>query len=265
MTDAPPVPRWSRARWLSLLALAFGAQLGIILWLGERDAVRTRPVAVAPTLSLGPANAGSAELLALLDPTLFALPHRQGFSGEAWLRAPPQPYRPFAWSEPPRWLPLPLEQLGATFNRFTATNQLGDSQGPTPPEPQLLLPESVEPAVFPTHSTLRLAGGLARRRLLKPLELPSWPDTDILTNSVVQLVVDAEGQPVFATLLRPGSGCVEADQHALRQARAARFQAAANSAAEPATNPLLGLTWGELIFQWHTLPMPQTNAVPPGP
>ena len=79
---------------------------------------------------------------------------------------------------------------------------------------------------------MRLEGDLAQRRLLAPLDLRSWTSRDILTNSVVRLLVDAEGLPLSVTLLS-GSGAQEADQHALDQAKAARFEPLSRNPAGP--------------------------------
>ena len=64
------------------------------------------------------------------------------------------------------------------------------------------------------RSTLRLAGGLANRRLLNPPELRAWPASDLLTNSVVQVLVNADGNVMSLNLLA-GSGSPKADQFAL--------------------------------------------------
>ena len=83
----------------------------------------------------------------------------------------------------------------------------------------------------------------------------------MLTNSVVQIAVTPEGQTVAAMLL-VSSGSKEADLIAMSQARAARFRPMSQPGSErPAYSPN-GLSWGELIFEWHTVPSPPTNAAP---
>jgi len=84
--------------------------------------------------------------------------------------------------------------------------------------------------------------------LRAPLNLPSWPYADVLAPSVVQAVVDAAGNAVSLVLLPPGSGSDDADRRALELARTARFA------------PASQLTIGRLIFHWHTVPLPDTNA-----
>jgi hypothetical protein len=70
----------------------------------------------------------------------------------------------------------------------------------------------------------------------------------------VQLLVNEAGDVVSAVLLPPDSGYAatdqydQADQRALELARAARFA------------PAPRLTMGRMIFNWHTVPPPATNA-----
>ncbi len=87
-----------------MVALVFGVQVCFISVLSDRAAIHPRPVVPAPSLRFtGP---GWADALSLMDPTLFALPHRQGFSGQAWMEVPQASARSFVWSEAPRWLML---------------------------------------------------------------------------------------------------------------------------------------------------------------
>jgi hypothetical protein len=176
----------------------------------------------------------------------------------AWLKAPRQEFQSFVWSEPPSWLPLPTEELGASFRQLMRTNEPDPLLVLSRPELGISLPEVSSANDFPQHSILRLTGELAHRHLLKRIELPSvaWPE--ILTNSRVQLVVGPDGRPFSPTLFYPGSGSPSADSNALWQATMARFEPLGNSDAP--TTRLSGWTWGQMIFEWHTLPMPSTNA-----
>jgi TonB family protein len=245
--------RWPASRWYGLIALVLATQFGLIFWLGKsRPVVTSPPADLAPLLQL--AGPGAIQVLALNDPTLFALPHHESFSGPAWMTI--QEFRPSVWSEPPRFLSLVRDQLGADFQSFMTTNQPDGLPGIEQPELTLKLPEVEESPFLPDRSRLRLAGALAGRRLLVSPTLKSWPSADILTNSVVQILVDTDGKPVSATLLSK-SGFTEADQHAVREAHRARFEPL--NPGDP-TNPLAGLTWGQLIFEWHTLPLPATNS-----
>jgi hypothetical protein len=248
---------WPRRRWWFLIGLVFSAQVGLIFLLSDKSAGHPRPLGAALGFRLAPPTA--AELLTLNDPTLFALPHQRGFSGSAWLEVPAQKLPRFDWTEEPRWLPLPLEQLGAAFHLFMGTNDFGSGAVLAEAESELTLPEAAPIQVLREKSTFQLAGGLARRRLITPVELPSWQHTDVLTNTVVRLVVDAAGQTVSAALVRR-CGHKEADEHALKQASGARFEALDAGGPRAATNRPEQFIWGEMIFEWHTMPVPATNA-----
>lgn len=259
MSAALAQPRpWPRRRWWGLVGLVFVVQLSLILWLSDRAPIRTRPPAAAPALLL--AGNSSAEVLALKDPTLFALPHRQGFSGPAWLRIPTQKFPVFEWTEEPQFLSLPTRHLGEDFRRLTETNELYSLETSPRPQPELMLPELPRAAISPAQSTLRIEGELASWRLVAPPALPSWEHTDLLTNSIVQAVIDAEGKPVSVTLLTR-SGLKAADDLALELAREMRFNPPGSSGVEGSRRPETRLTWGKLIFEWRTLPLPNAEDV----
>ena len=259
MTAAPIEPRsWPRHRWWLLIALVFTAHIGLIFAFGKRDSVGGRQRVLAPAIRMA---SEQSELL-INDPTLFALPHPKGFAAAAWLRIPRYDFPPFRWIEQRETgCPLPDGQLGAAFLRFMQTNVFPRREVEGLPLPQLTTP--VVPPLetpLPTRSTLRITGELAKRPLLNPVELRSWPGPDLLNDSVVEVLVDAGGNVFSATLLLPPRrGKNEADQQALEFARAARF-AAESPPPIFATNPVGRLTRGALIFQWHTEPAPTTNA-----
>ena len=258
MTAALAEPRpWPRRRWWLLTALILAGQIGAIVWLGDWTPVRVRPPAPAPRLQL--AGNASGELLALNDPTLFALPHWQGFSGPAWLDAKPAKLEPVEKSEGPQWLPLAVQDLGAALSGLAQTSVTDSLPRVGLTTADLALPEPV-PLVMPSdHSSYVLDGELARRLLVTTLALPSWTNADILTNSIVRLAVDAAGRPVSVVLLA-GSGNRAVDDQALAQARSARFEDLRGTGPRSAASPLPDLSWGEMIFEWHTLPPPATNS-----
>ena len=118
------------------------------------------------------------------------------------------------------------------------------------------------PAPLPPDPPLRIEGDLATRPLLAPLALKSWAHAELLSNSVVQAMVDADGF-TFSPVLLTGCGLEEADLYALKLASGARFRPAPRL---PGTgHDPGGLTWGKLIFQWQTLPLPATNLSANGP
>lgn len=246
----PGDPPWTLSRWLILIALVFAGQVGIIFVLGEHKTKPARTVARVLTLELA---ADASELLALNDPTLFALPHRRDFASAIWLPTPILKPPSFRWTEPPRWLPLAADDLGLAFSRFMQTNRFPDFPlefkppvKPGPPEPL------IEPALT-QNSTLRIEDGLAQRQLPVHLSLTNWPYADVLEPSIVQLVVNPAGSVVSAVILPPNHGLETAahydaaDQRALELARAMRFA------------PAPHLTMGRLIFNWHTVPPLATN------
>jgi len=248
---------WSRRRWWGVFALVFLVQLALIFWLGETSPIRPRPA--TPGLTLRLAASAAAELLALRDPTLFVLPQPQAVPAPAWLKAPHPAAHAFSWPEPASPRAPVIGQLGAAFNRLGETNHFAPLFALARPEPWLVLPEPAPQPVGTGQSTVQLQGALAQRRLITPLVLGSQTNRDILTISVVQLLVDAEGLPRSVTLLS-GSGSPKADQDALAQAGAARFEPLSGSPADLAPAPTAHLSWGRMVFHWHTLPLPPTNA-----
>ena len=207
-----------------------------------------------------------ADLLALNDPTLFALPHRQGFSGLAWLRIPRPPFRSFEWSEDPRWLQISVQRLGAVFGRVMEPDDQNSLPTLARPVPQLTIGEIPLPRADTGRSLLRLEGDLTRRRLSTPIALPSRSSGELLTKSIVQVIVGANGRLASVPiLLPPGSGDKDADDYALRQVKTARFDPVTTSEPGRSSNPVTHLTWGRMVFEWHTVSVPLTNPPPAGP
>jgi len=248
---------WPLRRWLLLIVIVLAAHVVLIFTFGTRKPVTPRPVTNVPELELA---SGSGEWLALNDPTLFALPSREGFAGPAWLEPPPLHVHTPDWTEKPRWLDLtntlPARGLGAVFSRFMQTNRFVSFQFQLKPPAQFTEPVVTLEPTFAESSTLQVEGDLAKRPLLASMKLPSWPYTDIIAPSRVQVLVNAAGEVVSAVLLpsqNPGEvQDADADQRALNLARAARFA------------PGSSLTIGQLIFDWHTVAPAPTNA-PAGP
>jgi hypothetical protein len=243
--------RWTRSRWLMLVVLIFAAHVGLVFAFGARKPVVPRPVTQAPTVALAE---DTDELLALNDPTLFAMPHPRDVTSVLRVKTSAFKPPPFRWTEPPGWLALSAEALGAVFGEFMQTNRFAGLELQLKPPLTLSTPVLPIEPVLPQASTLQKADGLAQRQLLTPLDLPSWPYADVIAPSRVQVLVNAAGEVVSTALLPPdnrleaASRYDAADQRALDLARTARFAPA----------PLL--TLGRLIFHWHTVPMTNTNA-----
>ena len=253
------VPKSRRIRpgmWLAV-ALVFAAQVAVLFWLGNPPPARTFHPTAAPKFSL--ATNRWNEMFALQDPTLFALPHRNNFSGAAWLKIPPQDFQPTNPSEPTQPLPLSREQLGSTFAAFVQTNPA--------PRIQTDIAAGLGMIDFPnehplrsivTASTVRVEGDLKKRRLLEPLQLPPQASDDVLTNTEVQLFVDALGN-VFSPVIVAKSGNDTVDAMVLTNfAKNARFEPL--EANGLGTAPSETMTFGKLIFEWQTVPRAQTNA-----
>jgi hypothetical protein len=221
-----------------MILLVVILQVASIFWLEDQPKPKKSTAAEAPILRL--AN-HSSELLTLNDPSLVALPQQHGFSGPAWMRLPQLPAPSFEWRPPIQWLEPRFDDAGKLFTAFMRTNEFAADAAPGS-QSELLPAECISLAAR-ARSTWRVEGEIAARRLLTAMDLPSWPAVEILTNSVVQLLIDSAGKPVSLALLPPGSGSPEADQRALELARAARFQP---SSGRP-------LSWGSLIFEWNTV------------
>jgi len=253
-------PRWSKRRWLYSILGLVATQAGIIFWVGQPGPPpQERPIfRTILRLVVDPQDTERiAELTEHEDPTLLALPTFQGFSGPAWLAFTPPDYQPGDPAEPPHWLALRESSFGATFAALLATSAIAPPLVADKPVPRL--PRIYEPNRPPdpvtSRSRLRVEAALAARPILEPVDLPPWPSSYLLSNSVVQAGVDADGVTVFTALLSQ-SGSRDADSHALGVASRSRFQAISRP---PGTAPSEDLTWGRLIFQWHTLPLPLTN------
>ena len=273
--------RWSRPRRIAVVTFWLCAQVGLVFWLSDRRPVNRRPLKASPSLhfaanqsdeldysevgssanSPNPLPAPTDMLLALENPTLFALPQQSGFSGLAWRWMPSERFHPFAWSEPLEWLAPSAQQWDGAFKPAIDSNRSAALLATLESTPDLTLPEVSPPVASREKSAFRIEGELANRRLLTPLSLKSWVTTDLLTNTVVQLVVDGDGRPLSAMVLN-ACGAGEADQLALEQAQAARFEAVSRNGPGSIPNPVADLTWGTIIFEWQTLP-PPVATIPP--
>jgi hypothetical protein len=210
-----------------------------------------------PSLTL--AGAPAQDWLNLNDATLFALPSANGFAGMMWVELPPLPFRRQDWTEPPRWLALPAGELGSSFHHFVQTNQFVQIHLEFNLPPPLAAPAVVTQPPLPAASTVQVQGDLASRGLLTAMKLPSWPFDDIIAPSVVQVLVDADGN-VVSTVLLPLENSAnvirdpDADEYAVTQARTARFAPSPSSAGSLETSRAGALAFGRLIFNWQTVP-----------
>ncbi len=253
MSSTPVESRaWPRRRWVVFIVLVMAGQVGCIFWLAARKTEPPPPPDAGASL-YQPADQ-TADLPGVTDPTLFILPNTHGFSGLAWLQFPPGDYRLESWTEPPRPLELSLPQLGAALREFGQTNQPRPFELALKPEPQLSALGYMP--LMETPSSFTIEGGLADRPLLTPLELKSFGAPDILTNTEVQIAVDAAGR-VFSAVIIARSASADANASALDLARRARFAPLRWVGAKP---PDPGrLSWGKIVFHWHTVALPATT------
>ncbi|MEO8425497.1 MAG: energy transducer TonB [Verrucomicrobiota bacterium] len=252
--------RWSKSRWATIVLVIIAAQIILATRFSSRLVVVPRQIAesLVTLLPNQPApGTPLAEAMAIQDPTTFALVNPHGFSGEAWLNLRPFEHRVTDWISPPYWLKPSTDRLGAAFSQFVRSNQvsaltLAESAAP----PAFLLP--LVSSLVPTQSTLRVEGDLAHRPLLSPIKLTGVPHHDLLSNSVVRVMVNRSGR-VLSHALLTSSGSPNADQLALNLSRNVRFQSLRTNDNGSVREPM-GLIWGQLIFQWLTLQA--TNATP---
>ncbi len=274
--NGSPETRWTLTCWVVAIAIVFALHVVLIFIFGTRKSVPPIPVKNAPSLTL--VRDSGNHWIALNDTTLFALPNPNGFSGPMWAAYPPLTFHKQDWTEDPHWLAdtasLPLSELGAAFNRFMQTNYFAGVQFGFFLPPPLAVPVIPPQPVLAQNSTLQIRGEIAKRPLLNSFDLPSWPYADVIAPSVVQVLVDAAGNVVSATLLPansslqpsavrflpqeslpPAAQDPDADQRAVELARSARFAPLSPDAGSIQSNPLTRFSMGELIFNWQTVPV----------
>jgi hypothetical protein len=236
---------WSRKKLAVVATIIFVAHVVGIF------AIHTpRPMVILPdgfrTARAWPVPATTnqtAELDGLNDPLVFAGAHEHGFSAAAWMMRPRQEFALTNAPTPPRYLEYSRTPL-------TLQNEAGaERRG----EAELPLLQFALPAERP-KSTLMIEGDLKKRGLAKVIEVPIQHASDVLSNTVVQVAVRADGFP-FSARIVSGSGSRGADMTALDLATKARFSPL------PKIRPGDGaeMQWGELVFQWFTADLSATN------
>ena len=244
---APQEPQsWSNRHWWSVIALAVAAHFALVCIFGAKNGRPVRPVERVPFLQI--ARPGD-EWMGLQDPTLFALPHPHDFAAATVAEWPLIAPAPLRWTTPPHWLALSSTNVGQSLGQFLKTNQNLAWELNFKPEPQFSQPEVSYVGPLPQNSSYRLRGELAHRSLLSPLVLSNWPSADVIAPSKVQVLVDPAGKVISAVLLPADYGFESAnrddaaDQAAVNLARGARF------------TPARELTVGQIIFNWHGVPL----------
>lgn len=241
---------WTWRTWAAVVA---GLLLlhGVGLWkFGRGQRTPSRPLEAVPQWTW--ADLGVADWRAWFDPTLFVHGHPQSFSGPGWMLQPRVAYSAPLPLEPPRF--LELDQLS-----WDDSLRLLDRAAAWTPSVLSLRP-GTSPGfsnLVPRHpltlreSSLRISPASFRRLQRSPPPLPGWPSAELLTNSVVRLLVNRAGRVLTATLL-VSSGSPAADQKALEIARQLEFEPGPTGATPSAATAELTSLWA--IFEWQTLP-----------
>jgi hypothetical protein len=108
---------WPR-RWLAAHRVRFrrACRVSFLRLAQKKRNCPARRINRVPSADTG-GRGDSDEWLALNNPTLFALPNRTDFASAFVVAQLPRAVSAsFDWTEPPRWLLLPAENLGATFS-----------------------------------------------------------------------------------------------------------------------------------------------------
>lgn len=243
--------RWSHQRLILTIAGVFIAQLAVIWVLGERADIkpgRTQPFKIQLS---GLEGLAISTVPACDDPTLFALPQPRGFSGQAWLHVPDQVHPYHEWTAQPFWLALNTGGLGLDFENYLQNlSPLGESLVDKP-EPQLYPVDSGIDDLLPNASQLLVGGDLSTRPILSQPAIPDWPVLEILSATVLQVAVSADGF-VFTAAVVSESGSKAADQKALELVRGLRFKPLTCETGK--NQAAAGVSFGQLIFQWRISP-----------
>lgn len=254
-TPEPEREGWGPRKILSLIAVVLAAHVGLIHFFQSKKPLEVMSVSNVPHVAL---TSRADDLLELDDPALFTLPNPHDFASAVWLQRPEISLPRFHWTEPPRWLPIPDESLGSVFRTYMQTNTfamlpLSFKSGPPVSQPDFTIDSGL-----PTNSTLSLSRSLINRHMVASPDLDSLPLSDVIAPSRVRVMVDDLGRVVSAVLiaadntpdnLEAAAHSDLADSNALVQVRGLRFQ------------PASQYTFGEVIFNWHTVPVP-TNSAP---
>lgn len=241
---------WTRGRFFGIVGVLFALQAGLIFLFGERTPshpISTSPMTQSRVLDASVRDDQLLRQFFVGDPAIFSLPNRHGFSGRGWLNQRPLGYQDHHQLEPPQWLGLNVKRLGTNFpGSESMAFDLDGYEAPRVESP----PDFLPPEIVRTNSVFRLEGSGLGERLLGGLpSLPVVPSEKLLTNSVVQIAVDAAGE-VVAARLDSSCGSPDVDAVALTKARALRFLPRSSLPAQ----------WGEAVFEWQT-----TEAVAAGP
>jgi len=255
--STPPAAGWTRRHWVRILGVGLVVHVLLVVWLGERAApvgVVGAPEPVLRWAAASAPNPNPARAPLMSDPTLFALPSAEGFSGEAWLAPQPAPAPAAGWTEAPRFLPLETNELGADFARYAATNKasvpvVDELLRPRPATADILLLDDP----LQTQTLVRVEGPLASRPVTRPAQVPDPDHPDALEDTRVLIRVNRDGFAESAIVMR-SCGVKKIDEAALAAARGVRFAPLPQPSGPGLAAASAAEAWGEVVFQWLSAP-----------
>jgi hypothetical protein len=248
---------WSPLKWSVVAACILALQMAFFFWFTLPP--RPAPYGHAPGISIRMPDGQPADLPVSVSPLALARPDAHGFSGKAWLQIPPVTYDLQQSNPPPFRLPLQTGGLGGVIAEALSGSRSRPFETALRPGPRF---DEVNytPAPDPTtlQSTLTVEGELAGRPLLVKPVLKLQPADSILSNTVVYVMVDADGRVFAPPVLAPrgpkdpaGTAIsADADADALVAAADLLFQPLARVPKPPRLTP------GRLVFHWQTVPKP---------
>jgi TonB family protein len=234
--------RWRRGKWAAVVAVVFALQIGAIL-MGSQKRTVVREVYPKETMVALPERLQSPEWVEMDDPFLFAAANWNGFSAEAWLRKTDWKAPETGGPAPPRFL-----SLAEALERKPAVWQNAPFGFLEREKPRAIFPEPRETPRAAKGSELRVEGP---RKLINVLAIPAQVHTDVLSRTVVEALLSADGLVISSRVIE-NSGSARADADALALARSARFA--------PKAGPERAPELAKLIFQWHALDLSATNS-----
>jgi hypothetical protein len=256
MNTAPAESRtWTPIKWATVAACVLALQTGFFFWFTLPP--RLAPYGHAPALSIRMPEGQAAEVPGSVSPLVLVRPDAHGFSGKAWLQLPPVTYDPQQSNPPPFRLLLQTDGLGNVVAESLSGSRASPFEAATRPGPrfdEVNYTPAPDPATL--QSTLTIEGELAGRPLLIKPVLKLQPADTILSNTVVNILVDADGRVFAPPFLAPkeprdsAGTATPADADALAAAAGLLFQPLARVSGQPHLTP------GRLVFHWQTVPKP---------
>ncbi len=258
MTTASESRAWSPLRWVVVIAVLYGGQMALFFVLGRQRVAVAPPT--MPALAVHIPSYRYVNIPGVDRPTLLVTENPAGFS--KLFPESEKSGRAAGWSaQPDGVLSRPVTPPGGDLtnipkNGFSTAKSVVDR--PKPSMDSVVVTDETIAA-----SSFVVEGELASRRLLPNRRQADPVSATALSNTVVQIHVDAQGR-VFdlPVILFPAdkSGSAVADAEAIATARALKFAPATGGSGSGTSGRQDDLTRGTVVFQWRTVPPPATNA-----